>query len=155
MAHEPVGTLVMFSENQEELLDFVEQTRDELDKMGCEYGGPIPLERVQHDELDRFLSAVEDPDSEQSADAEEFTEWLFDVVKNEEHVEVLTEACESKKAVSARMLRVMGHEPIASILSRDIPQAVSLTAEIDEKPFGGGTGSLHTYNPSHDYVTEL
>lgn len=155
MAHGPVGTLIIFSENQSKLLDFVNQLRDELDKIGCEYGGPIPLERVQHDELNRFLSHIENPNSEQTADAEDFTGWLFDVVKNEEYIEVLAEARESKNPVSARMLRVMGHDPIASILSCEIPQAVSLAAEIDKKPFGGGTGSLHTYDPSNDYVTEM
>lgn len=153
---ESMGVLFLISDDSGELQTFVDELREELEKMGSQYEGPIPLPQVTQQDLTRFIRHIENPDSEETADAENLPNWLFSAVKSEDDLDFLAQAAESGTRIFGRQINIYGDEVIATILSNDVPENITVTAELGKKTHGkGGGNSPYTYDPNVDHVTDI
>lgn len=144
--------LLFYSTDQETLHTFSSKFREKLDKKGGEYSGPMTLKTANPGILQAFLLHITDPNSDETADRDDFPEWLFEVLDSEEDLETLVSASMEEQAVFGCQYQIMGDHVVASILSFDLPDEVSSVATSIKKTHQKGNNDPYTWNPNVDHI---
>ena len=149
---ETQATLISYSDERDQIDQYSRKIRESLERTGSQFDGPITLARVTSGDLSGFLQHLKDKDT---APAENFPDWLFEIARSQEHIDTLTEFANSRSEVFGRKYRIYDEQAINTIFSMESPGAVTVIAEVGVLEHSKGQGhDPYSYDPNVDYVTE-
>lgn len=150
---ESEAKVLFFSSDQHTLNGFSSEFRKPLDEKGMDYKRPLTPPRVKPDNIAYFLKHIKDPDSEDTPSKDQFANWLLDAVDNEENLNMIINASEERKSISARIYKIVGYRSIQTALSFELPDSVGATVQIDQRTHRkGGENSPYTWDPNVDHI---
>ena len=149
---QPEGSATFFSYNRSKLMEFDSTLRNQLDKTGGSYEGPMPLPQVDQEQIDRFLLSILNSDSNGTADNDEFPHWLFELARDDESREILLTASKNDCGLHGRRYNFLDKRTVKVGFSLEPPSSVGVIAQLDKRTHGKGGGGPVTWNPNVDHI---
>jgi hypothetical protein len=150
---ESEATLLLFSSNRDALEEFNSGVKQQMNKKGGQYDGPMAFPVVKPDELIAFLYHINDPNTERTPSRDELSGWLFDAIDSKPNLDAVITAAKQGNALLTRQYRILGDELIKSALSFDLPNSVNAAVKVGQRKHHKGSGhDPYTWNPNVDHI---